>query len=116
MFVGDVADFSSEYPHPQRPRCSQSGREKRRDESFQARAEEPLGTDSHWTISKRIKRMLALDWAQKMICIIVPNRRTVCSCKGNFNSFSTFLTRNEGTTDEWKKRFGCYQQEQFNMH
>ena len=30
-------------------------------------------------------------------------------------SFSTFLTRNEGTTDESKKRFGCYQQEQFNL-
>ena len=38
--------------HPRRPRGSQSGREKRRDESFQARAEEPLGTDSHRTISK----------------------------------------------------------------
>ena len=31
-------------------------------------------------------------------------------------SFSTFLTRNEGTTDESKKRFGCYQQEQFYLH
>ena len=30
--------------HPRRPRGSQSGREKRRDESFQAWAEEPLGT------------------------------------------------------------------------
>ena len=32
--------------HPRRPRGSQSGREKRRDESFQVRAKEPLGTDS----------------------------------------------------------------------
>ena len=31
-------------------------------------------------------------------------------------SFSTFLTRNEGTTDESEKCFGCYQQEQFNLH
>ena len=38
--------------HPRRPRGSQSSREKRRDESFQVRAEEPLGTDSHRTISK----------------------------------------------------------------
>ena len=38
--------------HPRRPKGSQSGREKRRDESFQVRAEEPLGTDSHRTISK----------------------------------------------------------------
>ena len=29
--------------------------------------------------------------------------------------FSTFLTRNEGTTDESKKRLGCYQQEQVNL-
>ena len=29
--------------------------------------------------------------------------------------FSTFLSRNEGTTDESKKRLGCYQQEQFNL-
>ena len=38
--------------HPRRPRGSQTGREKRRDESFQVRAKEPLGTDSHRTISK----------------------------------------------------------------
>ena len=38
--------------HPRRPRGSQLGREKRRDESFQVRAEEPLGTASHQTISK----------------------------------------------------------------
>ena len=29
--------------------------------------------------------------------------------------FSSFLTRNEGTTDESKKCLGCYQQEQFNL-
>ena len=29
--------------------------------------------------------------------------------------FSTFLTRNERTTDESKTRLGCYQQEQFNL-
>ena len=62
---------------PRRPRGSQSGREKRRDERFQVRARKPLGTDSHRTISKKFKRMLAPDWAQKMLCIIVLNRRTV---------------------------------------
>ena len=40
------------YFHPPRPRGSQSGREKGWDESFQVRAKEPLGTDSHRTISK----------------------------------------------------------------
>ena len=44
---------NSRQVHPRRPRGRQSSREKRRDESFQARAEEPLGTDSHRTISKR---------------------------------------------------------------
>ena len=31
-------------------------------------------------------------------------------------SFSTFLTRKEGTTDESGKHFGCYQLEHFNVH
>ena len=39
-------------PHPRRPRGSQSGREKRQDESCQVRAKKPLGTDPHRTISK----------------------------------------------------------------
>ena len=83
--------------------------------------------------------MPAPDWAQKMLCIIVPNRRTVSpeffswvrtrrllSCQTcPFRSpslcvqgklfFSTFLSRNEGTTDKSKKHLGCYQQEQFNF-
>ena len=83
--------------------------------------------------------MPAPDWAPKMLCIIVPNRRTVsleffswvrtrrllsrhscpvCSpslCVQGKLLYSTFLTRNEGTTDESQKRLGCYQQEQFNL-
>ena len=74
-----------------------------------------------------------------MLCIMVPNWWTVspefflwvhtrlllshhtclvCSpslCVQEKLLFSTFLTRNEGTTDESKKRLGCYQQEQFNL-
>ena len=80
---------------------------------------------------QKFKQMSAPDWAQEMLCIIVPNWRTVrtrrvlsrhtcpvCSpslCVQGKLSFSTFLTRNEGTTDESKKRLGCYQQEQFNF-
>ena len=88
---------------------------------------------------QKFKRMPAPDWAQKMLCIIVPNRRTVSPeffswvrtrrllsrhtcpvrspslCVQGKLLFSTFLTRNEGTTDESKKRLGCYQQEQFNL-
>ena len=83
--------------------------------------------------------MPAPDWAQKMLCFIVPNRRTVSSqffswartrrllscytcpvcspslCEQGKLLFSIFLSRNEGTTYESKKRFGCYQQEQFNL-
>ena len=63
--------------HPRRPRGSQSGREKRRDESFQVQAIEPLGTDSHRTISKNSSGCRLLIGHKKMLCIIVPNRRTV---------------------------------------
>ena len=79
------------------------------------------------------------DWAQKMLCIIVPNRRThllssfravrarqllsrhTCAvrspslCVQGKLLFSTFLTRNKGTTDESKKCLGCYPQEQLNL-
>ena len=88
---------------------------------------------------QKFKRMPAPDWAQKMLCIIVPNRWTVSPeffswvrtrrllsrhtcpvrspslCVQGKLLFSTFLTRNEGTTDESKKRLRCYQQEQFNL-
>ena len=64
--------------HSRRHRGSQSGREKRQDESFQVRAKEPLGTDSHRTISKNSSRCRFLIGHKKlMLCIIVPNRRTV---------------------------------------
>ena len=75
------------------------------------------------------KRMLAPDWAQKMLCIIVPNRRTVSpeffswvrtrrllsnhSCLVRSLSFPNQKRRNY----RWvEKRFRCYQQEQFNLH
>ena len=84
---------------------------------------------------QKFTRMPASDW----LCIIVPNWRTVSPeffswvrtrrllschtcpvrspslCEQGKLLFSTFLTRNEGTTDESKKRLGCYQQEQFNL-
>ena len=64
--------------HPRRPRGSQSGREKRQDESFQVRKKETLGTDSHRTISKNSSRCRFLIGHKKLLlCIIVPNRRTV---------------------------------------
>ena len=59
--------------HPQRPRGSQSGREKRRHESFQVRAKEPLGTDSHRIISKNSSGCRLLIGHKKcfvLLCLI----------------------------------------------
>ena len=68
--------FFLRLPHPRRPRGGQSGREKRRDESFQVRAKEPLGTDSHRTMSKNSSGCRLLIGHKKILCI-VPNRRRV---------------------------------------
>ena len=59
--------------HPQRPRGSQSGWEKRRNERFQAQIKKPQILLDHF---QTVKWMLAPDWVQKMLCIIVPNRQT----------------------------------------
>ena len=58
--------------HPRRPRGSQSGREKRRDESFQVSAEEPLGTDSHRTISKNSSGCRLLIGHKKCFVLLCP--------------------------------------------
>ena len=76
-----------------------------------------------------VKRMLAPDWAQKMLCINVPNRRTASpeffswvptrrllsrhSCPVRSPRFPNQKRRNY----QWvEKRFECYRQEQFNLH
>ena len=58
--------------HPRRPRGSQSGREKRRDKSFQVLAKEPLGTDSHRTISKIWSRCRHLIGHKKCFVLLCP--------------------------------------------
>ena len=58
--------------HPRRPRGSQSGREKRRDERFQVRAKEPLGTDSHGTISRNSSRCRLLIGHNKCFVLLCP--------------------------------------------
>ena len=60
------------YLHPRGPRGSQSGREKRRDESFQVRAKEPLGTDSHRTISKNSSGCRLLIGHKKCFVLLCP--------------------------------------------
>ena len=105
--------WASIKPHPRRPRGSQSDREKRRDESFQAWVEEPLGTDSQQTISKQSSECWFLIGHKKyfvLLCLIGEQfllssfRGFVHDCcflatVGRF-VHQAFVTRNEGTTDE----------------
>ena len=108
--------------HPRRPRGSQSGRVKRRDESFQAWAEEPLGTDSHRTISKRSRECWFLIGHKKCFVLLRPIAKL--HLLSSFREFvhdscylatvagfvhQAFLTRNEGTTDESKIVQGAQQ-------
>ena len=65
-----ISPFS--FSHPRRPRGSQSGREKRRDESSQTQAEKPLGTDSHRTISKRSSECWLLIGRKKCFVLLSP--------------------------------------------
>ena len=58
--------------HPRRPRGTQSGREKGRDESFQVRAKEPLGTDSHRAISKNSSGCRLLIGQKKCFVLLCP--------------------------------------------
>ena len=58
--------------HPRRPRGSQSGRKKRRDESFHVRAKEPLGTDSHRSISKNSSGCRLLIRHKKFFVLLCP--------------------------------------------
>ena len=134
-----LIDYIPMYLHPRRSKGSQSGREKGNDESFQVRAKRPLGTDSHRTISKTssgcrllighkngfvllcpIGEQFILSSFREFVhdgyCLATLVRfvHQACASKGNFY-FLSVLSRNEGSTDESKKRLGCYQQEQFNL-
>ena len=124
----------SPFLHPRRPRGSQSWREKRWDESFQVRAREPLGTDSHQTISKNSSGCRLLIGHKKCFVLLCPIGeqfllssfrvfvhdgycpvRSPSLCVQGKLLFSTFLTGNEGTTDESEKSLGSCQREQFNL-
>ena len=58
--------------HLRRPRGGQSGQEKRLNESFQVRAKEPLGTDSHRTISKNSSGCRLLIGHKKCFVLLCP--------------------------------------------
>ena len=76
--------------HPRKPRGSQTDRKKGRDESFQGRAEKPLGNDSHQTISKRLSECQLLIGLKTcfVLLLFVRNRRTAYAV-----SFSCVRTR-----------------------
>ena len=77
--VGDhLFSVHSEY-HSRRPRGSQSGREKREKagRKFSSTGKRTPGYRLSPNYFQKFKPMLAPDWAQKMFCIIVPNRRAV---------------------------------------
>ena len=59
--------------HTLRPRGTQSDGEKRGDGNFQARGDEPLGTDSNQTISKRSIECWLLIGTKKMLLQAISN-------------------------------------------
>ena len=75
-------------PHPRRPRGSQSGREKMRHESLQAWAKQPLGTDSHRTISK---------WSSEC-WLLIGHKKALYYCAQSPNSISWVLFVSSYTT------------------
>ena len=99
--------------HPRRPRGGHLGREKRRDESFQAQAEKPLGTDSHRTISKRSSECWLLIGHKRCFVLLCPiSKQFLVSSFREFVYDGYFLaavapfvhqaslTRNEESTEE----------------
>ena len=100
---------------------------------FSLRAKEPLGTDSHRTISKNSSGCRLLIGHKKCFVLCPIGEEFLLSsfrefvhdgyctvrspslCVQGKLLFSSFLTRNEGTTDESKTRLGCYQRQQFNL-
>ena len=71
--------FTKGLIHPRRPRGNQSGRGKRRDESFQAQAEKPLGTDSHRTISSFSRVLFVSSYTTAIISPQLPGSFTKLS-------------------------------------
>ena len=126
----ETESFSSSETQGQSVGSGESARRK-----FSSTGERAPGYRLSPNYFQKFKPMPAPGWAQKVLCIIVPNRRTVpplfplfswvrtrrllscrtCPvrspslCEQGKLLFSTFLTRHsEGTTDESKKRLGCY--------
>ena len=68
-----------------------------------------------------VKRMLAPDWARKMLCVIVPSRRTAspeffsCVRDGCCLAILVWFVH-RGAIDDSGKHFGCYRRDHSNFH
>ena len=111
--------------HPWRPRGSQSGREKRRDKSFQAQVKKPLGMDSHRIISKQSSKCWLLIGHKKCFVLLCPISKqfllssfhdTTAIFSPQLPGLFTKLSLPEMKMLSMSQKTGCYQQEQFNLH
>ena len=81
----EIIERGSRDPHPRRPRGSQSGRENWGGTKLSSTSERALGYRLPPNYFQKFKEMPVPDWAQKMLCIIVLNRRTVSLFKSRFS-------------------------------
>ena len=102
--------------------CSQSGREKRRDESCQSRAWQPTLWPFPNVEANAGSRLIAteffscvLSWCYAIVSSYLSVRSPRLCVQAKL-SFSTFLNWKEGTTDDSGKSFGCYQQDHSSLH
>ena len=102
--------------------CSQSGREKRRDESCQSRAWQPTLWPFPNVQANAGSRLISTEFFSCVLswcyAIVSPylSVRSPGLCVQAKLSFSTFLNWKEGATDDSRKRFGCYQQDHSSLH
>ena len=107
----EILHYSQDIHHPRRPRGSKSGRQRK----GATKVEEPLGTDSHRTISKRSRECWHLIGHKKCFVLLCPigEQFLLSSFReflhdvyylATFARFihQAFLTTNEGTTDDSK--------------
>jgi len=103
------------FEHPRRPRGSKSGREKRRDESFQVRAKKPLGTDSHRTISKNSSGCRLLNAYKKCFLSLCPIGEHI-SWVLFVNSYTTAIDSFYGLSGSYTKETYAVRKLQFDIN
>ena len=84
-------------------KVSQSGWEKRRDESSHVRAKEPLGTDSHRTISKYSSGCMLLIGHKKCFVLLCPIKLGEQFFLSSFREFVHDGCLDHGLSGSWTK-------------